>query len=154
MEIEKKYLVSNIPENLEQYEVWEIEQSYLCTKPTIRIRKKNDDYILTYKCHRSDIQKNKKICVADEVELPLTQEAYEHLKKKADGNVIQKSRYRIPYQDYMIELDIFHGDYEGLLLAEVEFSSMEDSECFLPPDWFLKDVSGDYHYSNSYLANK
>lgn len=153
MEIEKKYLVSEVPENLEKYDVWEIEQCYLCTAPTIRIRKKNDDYILTYKCHRGDVQKGKKLCVSDEVEVPLNERAYNHLKKKADGKVIRKTRYRMPYQGHTIELDIFHGDYNGMMLAEVEFDSVEESENFYPPSWFGKDVSGDYHYSNSYLSN-
>ena len=154
MEIEKKYLVSEIPEQLDNYGVWEIEQCYLCTAPTIRIRKKNEEYILTYKSHRGDVQNGKKLCVSDEIELPLNQRAYEHLKKKADGKVICKTRYRIPYGGHTIELDVFHGDYEGMLLAEVEFDTVEASEDFCPPAWFDKDVSGDYHYSNSYLSNK
>lgn len=151
MEIEKKFLVSKIPEKIEQYDKWEIEQCYLCTQPTIRIRKKNDDYILTYK-NRIPHDSEQKLCVADEVEVPLTQEAFEHLKKKADGKCICKTRYRIPYETYTIELDVFHKDYEGFVLAEVEFSSIEESEKFVAPAWFYRDVSGDYHYSNSHLS--
>lgn len=151
MEIEKKFLVSEIPNGLEQYEKWEIEQCYLCTHPTIRIRKKNDDYVLTVK-NRVEQKTNQKLCVADEVEVPLTKEAFEHLKSKADGKCIYKTRYRIPYETHTIELDVFHKDYEGFLLAEVEFSSIEESEKFHPPAWFDRDVSGDYHYSNSHLS--
>lgn len=152
MEIEKKYLVTSFPEGLQQYEKWEIEQCYLCTRPTIRIRKKNEEYILTYKNRRADMGGRGKLCVADEVEVPLTKDAYEHLKEKADGKCICKTRYRIPYETYTIELDIFHNDYEGFLLAEVEFGSVEESENFTPPFWFGEDVSGDFHYSNSYLS--
>ena len=151
MEIEKKFLVNELPVNLSKYEIWEIEQCYLCTAPTIRIRKKNDSYILTYKNH---VPSADALCVAEETELPLTKKAFEHLKKKCDGRCIQKSRYRIPYEKWVIELDVFHGDYEGFYLAEVEFSSTEESKMFHPPSWFGKDVSGDYHYSNSYMSQK
>ena len=151
MEIEKKFLVNELPANLTQYVLWEIEQCYLCTNPTIRIRKKNDSYILTYK---NPVHSEEALCMSEETELPLTKEAFEHLKKKCDGRCIQKSRYRIPYEKWVIELDVFHGDYEGFYLAEVEFSSTEESKMFQPPSWFGKDVSGDYHYSNSYLSQK
>lgn len=49
MEIEKKFLVRKLPENLTQYSVKHMEQGYLCTDPVLRIRKSNDRYILTYK---------------------------------------------------------------------------------------------------------
>ena len=55
MEIEKKYLVSSLPDGLQQYEAWEIEQCYLCIRPVLRIRKKNEDYILTYKNRNKNI---------------------------------------------------------------------------------------------------
>lgn len=153
MEIEKKYLVAKLPERdeLAQFDKWEIEQCYLCTRPTIRIRKKNDEFILTYK-NRIPQDAGQKLCVADEIEVPLTEEAFEHLKKKADGKCICKTRYRIPYQNHIIELDVFHRDYEGFVLAEVEFSSLEESKNFSPPVWFDRDVSGDYHYTNSHLS--
>jgi len=156
MEIEKKYLVKEIPQNLNDYDVWEIEQCYLCTKPTIRIRKKNDSYILTYK-NRNEKEKElagDSLCVSQEIEMPLTKESYYHLKEKADGLCICKSRYCIPYEKHVIELDIFHNEYEGMLLAEVEFESVEDAASFKPPSWFADDVSGNYHYSNSYLSNR
>ena len=88
------------------------------------------------------------------MELPLTKESYEHLRQKADGKQITKTRYLIPYEGYRIELDVFHGDYEGFYLAEVEFETEEQSTRFLPPEWFGKDVSGDYHYTNSYLSSR
>ena len=77
-----------------------------------------------------------------------------HLKQKCDGICIKKTRYCIPYQNYMIELDIFHDRYEGLILAEVEFDSVEESKLFEKPSWFLEDVSGKVDYTNSYLAQK
>lgn len=151
MEIEKKYLVSSLPDGLEQFEKWEIEQGYLCTSPTLRIRKKNDAYILTYK-NQIISGSGQKLNISDEVEVSLTKEAFEHLKCKIDGRCIYKTRYRIPYGNHTIELDLFHDYYEGFALAEVEFTSTEESRKFSPPSWFDDDVSGDYHYTNSYMS--
>lgn len=150
MEIEKKFLVDQLPEDLTGCEVWQIEQYYLCTHPTIRIRRKNEQYILTYKSRIPE--QEEALCVAEETELSLTEEAFEHLREKCDGNGIYKTRYRIPYDPWLIELDVFHGAHEGFYLAEVEFATVEESRDFTPPDWFGKEVSGDYRYANSYLA--
>lgn len=153
MEIEKKYLVNQMPDHLEQYDKWQLEQCYLCERPAIRIRRKNDEYILTYKNRpvESGTGANP-LCLAQEMEAPLTKEAYEHLKEKADGICIVKTRYRIPYGGHTIELDVFHEKYDGFCLAEVEFSSIEEGQNFIPPDWFGRDVSGDIRYTNSYMA--
>ncbi len=152
MEIEKKFLLKNLPDDLERYEKWDIEQCYLCSSPVIRIRKKNEEYILTYK--NRPPKKEKDLCMSEEVELPLTKESYLHLKEKADGLCIEKTRYLIPYENYVIELDVFHGEQKGILLAEVEFDTVEDSKKFMAPSWFAEDVSDDYHYSNCYMSLK
>lgn len=136
MEIERKFLIKreNLPENLEQYPSKVIEQGYLCTEPVVRIRKSNDNYYLTYK--------SKGLLAREEYNLPLTKEAYEHLKPKADGIVISKVRYVIPEKDGLsIELDVFKAPYEGLLLAEVEFPTEEAAHAYQPPKWFGEDVT-------------
>ena len=150
MEIEKKYLVKELPEDLQDYPHEEIEQGYLCTEPTLRIRRKGERYIFTYK-GRPD-ENDTDICIADEVERPLTRQAYEKLREKTEGYLIEKTRYRIPYDKYVIELDVFNGTYEGRLLAEVEFPSVAEARAFQPPAWFGEDVSGDVRYTNSYMA--
>lgn len=153
MEIEKKFTIKHLPENLEQYECIHMEQGYLCTKPVVRIRQANDRYILTYKGKTgiNESQIGTKVC--NEVELPLNQSAFLHLKEKIDGRMIEKDRYIIPIQDGLIaELDVFHGYLEGLCFAEVEFSSIEESQEFQLPDWFAEDVSLDIRYANHYLS--
>ena len=116
MEIERKYLVRELPEALESYPSHCIEQGYLCTSPVVRIRRQDEEYWLTYK--------SKGLMVREEYNLPLTREAYEHLRPKTDGILIVKTRYLIPLTDSLTaELDVFHDDYEGLLLVEVEFSA-------------------------------
>lgn len=151
MEIERKFKVNLLPKNLEQYEKKEIIQGYLCTSPVVRIRKSNEKYILTYKNKGKLSQEN--AIMSEEVELPLTKEAFEHLLTKADGNLIEKTRYLIPLeQGYTVELDIFKGKLEGLYFAEVEFPKEEDAIAFIKPDWFGEDVSKDQRYRNSVLT--
>lgn len=154
MEIERKFTIKQLPENLNQYEKKEMEQAYLCSKPTVRIRRSNEDYILTYKSKLGmKLPESATARACEEVELPLTKEAYEHLKEKADGSVIKKTRYLIPIENNRkIELDVFHGYLEGLVFAEVEFGSEEEAAAFQLPDWFLEDVTFDRRYSNAVMT--
>ncbi len=145
MEIEKKYLIPTIPENIEQYPFISIEQAYICTSPVLRIRKRSDQYIFTYK--------SAGLMSREEIETSLTEEAYYHLLSKADGNVITKTRYLIPTDNNLtIELDIFHGCFEGLVLAEVEFEDEESALSYTPPSWFGEDVTYSSKYHNSTLS--
>ncbi len=157
MEIEHKYLIKRLPEDLDRYKKKEIEQGYLNRSPVLRIRKSNDDYIFTYKLKKNRKEKDAPIC-NEEIEAPLTQEAYEHLRTKVDGNVIAKTRYIIPYEsmgkEYRIELDVFHGKLEGLIFAEVEFESVEAAGRFVKPDWFDIEVTQDRRYSNGFLSTQ
>jgi adenylate cyclase len=154
MEIEKKYKIDKLPDNLEQYDKKEIEQGYLCVKPVVRIRKSNEDYILTFKAPYKDDEKKEKVAIVNnEIEMPLTKEAYIHLKEKVDNNIITKTRYLVPLEGGLVgELDVFHGALEGLVFIEVEFSSEEEASRFKPPTWFKKDVSFDKKYKNNYLS--
>ncbi len=145
MEIERKYLIEKLPDNLNTYPYRTLEQGYLCTNPVIRIRKDNDKYELTYK--------SKGLMVREECNLPLNREAYEHMKTKTDGRLIRKKRYMIPCNDTLtIELDIFEGDLAPLLLAEVEFPDEETANRFTPPEWFGEDVTFSPQYHNSNLS--
>lgn len=108
MEIEKKYLVKKVPDNLSEYKCRLIEQAYLSTIRSCSVRKDNEDYYLTYK--------GKGLMTREEYNLPLNKEAYEHLLAKADGNIITKHRYEIPDKTgRTIELDIFDGVFMVLL---------------------------------------
>lgn len=145
MEIERKYLVRKLPENLEQYNKKKIAQGYLCTEPVVRIRRSNDDYYMTYK--------GDGLMVREEYNLPLTQEAYEHLRPKIDGLLIAKTRYLIPLDNQLTaELDVFEEDLNGLVIVEVEFNTVEEANAFHAPDWFGEDVTNSGKYHNSYLS--
>jgi CYTH domain-containing protein len=147
MEIERKYLIDRLPDGYERYPFHEIEQAYLCTDPVVRIRRSDDEYYLTYK--------GKGLLVREEYNLPLTKEAYLHLLTKADGIVLTKRRYLIPLTgtDRIIEMDLFSGRYEGLVLAEVEFEDEASALSFTPPSWFGRDVTFSGEYQNSKLSH-
>lgn len=154
MEIEKKFLVQSVPGCLERYDKKVIEQGYLCTDPVIRIRKSNENYILTYKSRMGleDLSSGD-VRINQEVEVALNRQGYEHLREKIDGNLIQKCRYLIPLPDgHTGELDIFDGILKGLCFIEVEFADEKDANAFVPPVWFGKNVSSDRRYSNSFLS--
>ena len=150
MEIERKYLVRELPADLDSYPHTEIEQGYLCTSPTLRIRRMGDAFILTVK---EKLSAGTSAIVNREEEFSLSHDRYEHLKSKCDGRLILKTRYRVPLKcGLTAELDLFHGAHVGLRLVEVEFPSVEAAAAFMPPVWFGADVSADPRYRNSYLA--
>ena len=147
MEIERKFLITKLPDNLNNYKCRNIEQGYLSTNPVVRVRKDNNDYYLTYK--------GSGMMVREEYNLPLTKESYHHLIQKADGNVITKKRYEIPtYDDLIIELDLFEGLFSEIILAEVEFVSEAQAISYTPPEWFGKDVTNTKEYHNSSMSKK
>lgn len=157
MEIERKFTIKALPEDLTQYVCKELEQGYLCNRPVVRVRKsvKNGEasYILCYKSKLGLEQKEDATAqVCREEEMPLTEEAYEKLLSKVDGRVITKKRYLIPYDSYTIELDVFAGELTGLVFAEVEFPDEEAAAAFALPDWFEKDVTFDDRFKNGWLA--
>lgn len=161
MEIERKFTVKQLPDTLDKQTCLIIEQAYLNTDPVIRIRRQNDEYYLTYK--------GKGLLAREEYNLPLNKEAYEHLRTKADGNIISKKRYLFPIENptfkegYLqpadmpvltIELDVFEAPFAPLVIAEVEFPDEEMANAFVSPDWFSEDVTYNKDYHNSNLSLK
>lgn len=146
MEIERKYLITagQLPFSPEDYPCRLIEQGYLCTEPVVRVRRSDDSYTLTYK--------GAGLMVREEYNLPLTAESYAHLIAKADGYIISKKRYLIPFGNHTIELDVFQGDFAPLILAEVEFPTEKEADEFTPPEWFGEDVTYSSAYHNSTLS--
>lgn len=152
MEIEQKYQIRKMPD-VSGCEKLEMEQGYLCADPVVRIRKSNDRYILTYKSRAGIKPSDLAAQINQEVELPLTEQSYLHLREKVDSHLISKTRYKIPLPDgHVGELDVFHGRLEGLVFIEVEFAQEQDMAVFQPPDWFGENVSRDRRYSNSFLS--
>lgn len=160
MEIERKFTLKRLPENLESYPCHIIEQAYLNTSPVVRVRQQDDTFYLTYK--------GGGLMAREEYNLPLDQASYQHLLAKADGNVIFKKRYVIPLEnpqfspdfvplstpELFVELDVFAPPFAPLIMAEVEFTSKEMANAFLPPDWFDEDVTMNPEYHNSNMSKK
>lgn len=148
MEIERKYLVKEIPENLTAYPHHLIEQGYLSTNPVVRVRRQDEQYYLTYK--------GKGLLAREEYNLPLTAESYQHLLAKADGNIIRKTRYLLPVPEtsYTVELDVFDPPFAPLVLAEIEFPTLEEANSFPMLPWFSEDVTENPAYHNSNMASR
>lgn len=145
-EIERKFLIKALPENLENFTHYEIKQGYISTNPTIRLRQQDNRFILTIK----SAGLMKKL----EYELELTKEQFENLWLKVEGNIIEKTRYIIPLENNLkAELDIYKGFLSGFKNVEVEFPSTKDAIMFDCPDWFGQEVTQNPRYSNSALAN-
>ncbi|SCW28672.1 CYTH domain-containing protein [Eubacterium ruminantium] len=146
MEIERKFLVKNLPVNFESYPHHIISQGYISTSPVIRIRRSDDRYILTVK--------SQGLLAREEFETEITAEQFENLSKKVDGNVISKIRYKIPEKDGLtIELDIFKEKFDGLIYAEVEFPDIESAQKYNPPAYFGREVTNNSIYQNSSLSS-
>ena len=163
MEIERKFLADPKGLDLTVYQKKEMSQGYISTDPVIRIRQSNENYILTVKSGG--------LLAREEFETMLTAEQYESLSKKVEGILIRKTRYLIPISDadatsdvetetsqpdemrnLVAELDIFHGDLEGLVYVEVEFPSVEAAKAFQPLSWFGQEVTEDGSYTNAALS--
>ena len=145
MEIERKFLVGYLPPGYAGCERHEISQGYIYTDPVIRIRRSDDEYFLTVK--------GRGLVAREEFEINISKEAFEELSKKCDGNVLSKTRYLIPQEGELVaEMDVFHGSFDGLRYIEVEFSSEEEAEDFIPPDYFGPEVTDKPEYQNSGLS--
>jgi len=147
-EIERKFLVKKIPDNLEQYRSEELIAGYFrdSSGDKIRIRQEGDKYFKVKKKGSGLVRK------LPEGEPPITKEEFDELWPKTEGWRLRKTRYFIPSNQGMIQLDIFHDALEGHTNVEVEFDSEDLAPNFIPPDWFGKEVTGKKKYSSSSLA--
>ena len=152
MEIERKFLLSALPEHFDEYDRWEMEQGYLITQGmTLRIRRADDDCFLTLKRKDSASLLGAAI-VNEEIETEIPLASYEALKQLVKGGFVRKTRTRIPYLEHIIEVDVFHGDLEGLVFAEIEYEDEEDAVNLPLPTWFSKDVTRDRRFRNTALS--
>lgn len=150
-EIEKKWIIdkNKIPYNLSNTKIIKIEQTYISFSPEIRVRKINDgeEYTFAVKTNMSTDG-----MIRDEMEIHITQEEYNNLIKKQEGNTIYKTRYQFLDEDYLLAIDIFSGELDGLAYLEIEFENLEEANNFQTPNWVIKDVTSDLNYKNGHLA--
>lgn len=90
--------------------------------------------------------------VRRESEITLSEDQFRTLWPKTEGKRLEKTRYEISHGSYLVELDVCHGNLNGLQIAEVEFCSEDASNKFRPPPWFGQEVTGNWRYQNSTLV--
>ena len=124
-----------------------IVQGYICSQPgrTVRVRIRGEEGFLTIKGASDEKGLSR---YEFEQKIPLADA--EELLKLCEPGVIDKVRNLIPAGRHTWEVDVFHGDNEGLVLAEIELDSEE--EAFEQPEWLGQEVSGDRRYYNSMLT--
>ena len=148
IEIERKFLV-NATTFLEQATgEKKIKQGYLTKDPerTVRVRIMDQQAFLTIK-GASDAAGLMRF----EWEKEIPMEEAEALLKLALPTVIEKIRYTVPHGQYILEVDVFDGQHNGLILCEVELNSPQDT--VVMPSWVGKEVTGDPTYYNSALSS-
>ncbi len=147
-EIERKFLVKRFPGELEKFPHDEITQGYLATESggvQVRLRKRGSVRSLTYK---RSIRNGR-----EEREIRLSAEQFEALWPASAGRRLTKVRYEVPWKEHTIEIDVYRGRHDGLIVAEVEFADEKSCTAFEPPDWLGEDVTGKTRYSNVLLAH-
>lgn len=146
IEIERKYLVDKkaLP-CLEKGKY--IAQGYIDTQSntTVRARIKGNTGYLTLKGENTGISRSE-----FEYEIPVN-DAQEIIETLCRGKVVEKTRYEINVGNHLWEIDIFHGENDGLIVAEIELS--QEDEHFEMPEWVTEEVSGQPRYYNSSLLS-
>lgn len=146
-EIERKFLIRKLPDQLDNYPHAEIEQGYLAAERgglQVRLRRKGADYSLTYKRGRKSAR--------EEREIVLTLQQFHALWPATEGRRLSKIRYDVPWRKWTVEIDVYLGRHDGLIVAEVEFEDEKGRDTFVPPDWLGREVTGKSRYSNVVLA--
>ncbi len=147
MEIERKFLVTELPPELDSVVGISIRQGYVAIEDSdfeLRFRQKDGSFYQTIKQGSG--------LVRQEYEIELTRDQFKSLWPLTESRRIQKVRYKLPLGDLICEVDIFGEPLKGLQLVEVEFDSVEQSNTFMPPDWFGNEVTEDRRYKNRQLA--
>lgn len=147
VEIERKFLL-NSDAFLKQYKVKNrIVQGYLSSVPerTVRVRIKGEKGYLTIKGKSNNSGLSR---MEWEKEITITEA--ETLLQICEDGVIDKTRYEVENGNHIIEVDVFEGENNGLILAEIELQS--ENESFIKPNWLGEEVTGDNRFYNSYLS--
>ena len=145
-EIERKFLVKDSSFKEQAFSSSRIAQGYICSSRgrTVRIRIRDEKGYLTIKGPAGE---NGLSRYEWEKEIPLD-EAQE-LMKLCEPGMIDKTRYLVQSGNHVFEVDEFYGENEGLVVAEVELSS--ENESFEKPDFIGEEVTGIAKYYNSFL---
>ena len=156
LEIERKWLIdiSKLPQNLDIYPNKKLVAGYYRGEANekVRIRQEGDKYFKVMKGHPTDGGMVRDIGLGD---IEITKEEFERLWPLSEGRRLSKTRYFIPIDSFMAELDVY-DDFKntGFYTIEVEFTNTEDGKKFTPPEWFGREVTSKEEYSSRNLASK
>ncbi|MEZ4787920.1 MAG: CYTH domain-containing protein [Flavobacterium haoranii] len=145
IEIERKFLVNNNSFLDDFSRSNRIVQGYLSSHPerTVRVRIKGENGYLTIKGKSEGFSRY-------EWEKEIAIEEAEKLLQLCETGVIDKIRYDVIVGTHIFEVDVFYGENEGLVLAEIELQT--EDETFEKPNWLGEEVTEDIKYYNSYLS--
>lgn len=148
-EIERKFLVKSDAFKSDSYQNTRIVQGFLNTHPerTVRVRINGEQAFLTVKGKSSENGLSR-----FEWEKEIEVEDAENLLKLCEPGSIEKDRYLVEIGNNIFEVDEFHGQNQGLIIAEIELNAEEDT--FSKPLWLGEEVTGDIRYYNSQLSKK
>jgi adenylate cyclase len=147
IEIERKYLVTSLDFKNDYFAKNEIAQGYLSSNPerTVRIRIKGTKGYLTIKGIGNESGASR-----FEWEKEIEIDEAKQLLKLCEKGVIEKTRYEVKSGNHIIEIDEFHGDNNGLIIAEIELE--DENESIEKPHWLGNEVTNDERYYNSYIS--
>jgi CYTH domain-containing protein/CHAD domain-containing protein len=148
-EIERKFLLGELPPSLAGRTGEPISQGYLTSGEgaEIRLRRAGERTLLTVKTGVGEVR--------EEVEVRVGAELFDSLWPLTDGRRVRKTRLHEPLGNGLeAEIDVYGEELTGLVVAEVEFRSPEQSRAFAPPGWFGDEVTGDARYANRELASR
>lgn len=146
MEIERKFLLGEIPAGMGRLRWRPIRQGYLTHGDGCEIRIRNDSGAFFLTC------KEGSGLVRKETEVRIDRRQFESLWTITAGRRLEKERAALKVGACLVEIDRYLGALAPLCVAEVEFPSVEASTTFAPPDFFGRDITGDDDYSNASLA--
>jgi CYTH domain-containing protein len=149
IEIERKFLVTELPSDVDRYPAEPVEQGYLAITEQgveVRLRRRADRTLLTVKSGPG--------LVRVEEEIPIEERRFTSLWPLTEGRRVTKRRHLVPLgpEGLVAELDVYTGELDGLLTAEIEFPSEAASAAFVPPPWLGAEITGDARYANQSLA--
>jgi CYTH domain-containing protein len=147
LEIERKFLVKNNDFKNEFYQKKQIKQGYLNSDKsrTVRVRIADDKAFLTIKG-----KSNSTGTTRFEWEKEIDKTEAEQLLLLCEPSIIEKTRFNVKNENHIFEVDEFYGDNKGLIVAEIELNS--ENETFKTPSWLGKEVTGEKKYYNSCLS--
>jgi adenylate cyclase len=148
VEIERKFLIDQVPPDLDARPSSRIDQGYIAITEDgveVRIRSYGSRSFLTIKSGGGEVRL--------EEEIEIDERRFRSLWPLTDGRRICKRRYRIPAENgATIELDVYDGALTGLVTAEVEFDSEDAAAGFTPPPWIGQEITEELAYKNQRLA--